>query len=202
MSYGYTGKKDSLRDILTYVVNQYPKAEVTPMAQKTLSYLGGPSGAGPGANPSLANQQDLRPTGEPEKPAVDASDPRFQGFNDKVSPSDKIFVLMYIDKNRISKRDATSKVSDFNNTNYGGKNLKVFTFLYKQTHLLPYISHFKTLEEAKNYIEDFRASPQAQAILTSSDEKIFFITHTNFKVAYGQKRMTDYISFYEDVLSK
>ncbi|MEO0470158.1 MAG: hypothetical protein AAF206_11095, partial [Bacteroidota bacterium] len=199
MSYGYTGKQDSLKQILTYVVTKYPKAEVTPMAQKTLSYLGGP--VNPANNPSLANQQDLRPATEEEQ-AVNASDPRYQGFNDKVAPNDKIFVLMFIDKNRISKRDATAKVSDFNNNNYGGKNLKVFTFLYKQTHLLPYISHFKTLDEAQNYIEDFRASPQSQAILTSSDEKIFFITHTNFKVAYGQKRMRDYIAFYEDVLSK
>jgi len=136
----------------------------------------------------------------PANAAGDANNPKYAGFNAEKKSNDKVFVLMYIDKNKISKSEATTQVSNFNSNNYKEKNLKVFTFLYKQTHLLPYISHFSTIEEAKSYIAGFQGSGEGSAILKSGEEKIFYITHSNFKIAYGQKRMTDYIEFYSQVL--
>jgi tetratricopeptide (TPR) repeat protein len=206
MSYGFTGAKDSLRRILTYVVQNYPNAEVTPSAQKTLDYLfateGGPQGSGTPPLPSSTASEIPPSASVAANTDVNLDDPRFKGFSPEAAPNDKVFVLMYVDKNKIAKKEATSKVSNFNNQNYKGANLKVFTFLYKQSHLLPYISHFTSVEDAKAYIAAFRESPAAAAILQSPDEKIFFITHSNFKVAYGQKRMTDYIDYYSQVLQQ
>ncbi|MEM6345792.1 MAG: tetratricopeptide repeat protein [Bacteroidota bacterium] len=214
MSYGYTGEQDSLRNILTRVIQAYPEAEVTPKAQKTLDLLNKlnppPAGgrAGTAASPNATVPGREAGPGNPmsETPAanakngVDPNNPKYAGFSAEKKSNDKVFVLMYIDKNKISKSEATTQVSNFNATNYKEKNLKVFTFLYKQTHLLPYISHFPSIEEAKAYIAGFQTSGEGSTILQSGEEKIFYITHSNFKIAYGQKRMTDYIEFYTQVL--
>lgn len=190
MSYGYIGEQDSLRNILTHVVSTFPTHEVTPKAQKTLDFL----------KNGIPKQQAKSSPGSNTE--VDANDPRFKGFTEQPKASDKIFVIMYVDKNKISKNDANSKVSNFNKTYTKQKKLKVFTFMYQQTHLLPYISHFTSVEDAKAYIEEFKKSDAAKSILLSDDEKLFYISHTNFKVAYGQKRMTDYIAYYESVLTQ
>ena len=198
MSYGFIGDQDSLVSILTYVVNTYPDHEVTPKAQQTLNYIknGIPVKAKEQTPTENATQTD------DASPKTDPNNPKYKGFTAEVKPSDKIFVLMYVDKNKISKADANSKVSDFNKKYYAAKKLKVFTFLYKQSHLLPYISNFREVAEAQKYISDFKGDDLSKDILTSNDEKIFYISHTNFKVAYGQKRMTDYIEYYENILSK
>ncbi|MFK7921953.1 MAG: tetratricopeptide repeat protein [Bacteroidia bacterium] len=209
MSYGYTGEQDSLRNILTRVVKTYPEAEVAPKAQKTLDLLNKlnpptatSTGMGTPAMPNAATPSSE--TGESEqvstRPSNDPNNPKFAGFSTEKSGNDKVFVLMYIDKTKITKNEATTQVSNFNSANYKEKNLKVFTFLYKQTHLLPYISHFPSIEDAKAYITAFNGSSEGKAILKSEEEKIFYITHSNFKIAYGQKRMTDYIEFYSQVL--
>ena len=199
MSYGYTGDQDSLLSILTYVVNTYPEHEVTPKAQETLNFI---KNGIPVKAPKEASPAEAAPEIEEGSPKSDPNNPKYKGFTSEIKPTDKIFVLMYVDKNKISKADANSRLSDFNKKFYADKKLKVFTFLYKQSHLLPYISNFKQVADAQKYISDFQGDELSKDILASNDEKIFYISHTNFKVAYGQKRMTDYIEYYENILTK
>ncbi|GAB4410051.1 MAG: hypothetical protein OHK0039_14180 [Bacteroidia bacterium] len=191
MSYGYLGERDSLLKYLTYVVRTYPQHEVAPVAQRTLDFMQqGPTG----------NQPQIpgdKPAGD--KPTAD--DARYKGFADKLQPSDKVFVLIFVPKDRISKNDATTRVSNFNQKFFAQAKLKVFTFMYKTEHLLPYISQFGTIDEAKQYIRAFEQDEASQGMI-GGDARIFYISHTNFKVAYGQKRMEDYILYYDNVLNK
>ena len=39
-------------------------------------------------------------------------------------------------------------------------------------------------------------------LITTTGGRVFYISHTNFKVAYGQKRMEDYLLYYDNVLEK
>jgi tetratricopeptide (TPR) repeat protein len=153
MSYGYIGEQDSLEVILTRVVNQYPTHEVTPIAQKTLNFL---------RNGVPATNQNTSSETLPTAGGADPNDPRFKGFAQEPKSNDKIFVIMYIDKNRVSKSIANSKVADFNKAYAKNAKLKVFTFMYQQTHLLPYISHFPSVEEAEAYVAAFQQAPVAQ----------------------------------------
>jgi tetratricopeptide (TPR) repeat protein len=197
MSYGYLGNRDSLRDILTYVVSAFPEAEVTPVAQKTLDFLNGASGAKPGGK---------RPVSATKKPVdpelADPNNPLYKGFAAEPKANDKIFVLMYLNQENIPKSEATSSVSDFNRANFPKMNLKTFTFLYKGQFLLPYISHFSSEEEAATYVNKFLQDPLSKRMLIEEDDKIFYISHSNFKVAYGRKRMEDYILYYENILTR
>lgn len=192
MSYGYTGMKDSLRSILTHVVNTYPDAEVTPPAKKTLELMDkgftktNKSGPGSGADDG----------GE----FSDPKHPRYVGFTDKLRPNDKIFVLMYFDKSLMSKSEATNKIKAFNQAYFKDLKLKPYTFIYKQQHLLPYISSFRKLEDAKKYMDQFLNDPASEKFKQDGKLEIFYISHTNFKVAYGKKRMEDYILYKTHIL--
>lgn len=198
MSYGYLGYPDSLETILTKVVQEFPKSEVTPRAQKTLDFLR--QGKKPEQQTAQQTASPDAPGSEPNETAVAADDPRFRGFQAEPAPSDKIFILMFIQKDAITKAEITSMLSDFNQQSFPSARLKVFTFLYQQTHLLPYVSSFRTIDEAKNYIQTMMAAPAGNRLVTSTEGRVFYITHSNFKVAYGQKRMDDYLLYYDNVL--
>ncbi len=193
ISYGYLGREDSLREVLTYVIDQYPEAEVTPMAREVLNQLDGQQLEEPGMDESGSSVQV-------DSNAV-ANDMRFQGFTTEVQPNEKIFVLMYIDQDAFPKNEVNVKISNFNQEMYKANKLKVFVFLYAQTKkLLPYISRFSSIEDAKKYVSDFSKSDAGKELLSVEDAEIFYVTHSNFKIAYGKKRMDDYIAYYHEVL--
>ncbi len=199
MSYGYMGNRDSLRDILTYVVNAFPEADVTPVAKITLDYM--QTGKAKGSRPtSSTNKAQSKEKGDGS--LTDPNNERYEGFAVEPKTNDKIFVLMYIDQKNVSKGDATSKVSNFNKDKFSKLNLKTFTFLYKSQYLLPYISHFTTEEEAAAYVKSFLANPISKELLPSETDRVFYISHSNFKVAYGRKRMEDYMLYFENIIDK
>lgn len=202
MSYGYLGVQDSLRTILSQVISTYPEAAVTPVARKTLDFLekgvptvtvtAAPTTPDPATPTPKANDGNL----------ADPANPKYQGFSKDLTPGDKVFVLMFVNKESVDKNVVNTKLAEFNNRLYKDANLRVFTFMYQQSHLLPYISQFKSIEDAAKYIVDLQKEPFYKEILKSEADEIFYITHSNFKVAYGQKRMEDYIPFYKNVLTK
>ena len=193
MSYGYLGKRDSMKAILTELVGAYPEADVTPQAKETLRLLN--------QGFSEANPQEVAEETKPQED-VDPNDPKYKGFSKDVKKSDRIFVLMYV-SSELQKSEVQSKISDFNKAEFQGQKLRVFTFAYTKTQkLLPYISRFSSVEDAEKYIRTFKDSDVGKEILTTEEDKIFFITHTNFKTAYGKKRMEDYISFYQNIMGK
>ncbi|MDX1906938.1 MAG: tetratricopeptide repeat protein [Bacteroidia bacterium] len=197
MSYGYLGERDSLKTILTHVVSTYPKSEVTPLAKKTLDYL---NNGLPEHKPTASAGTESGPAKTSKTAAGDPNDPRFEGLTKDIKPGDKIFVLMYVDKTGVNKDQATVAISDFNTKSFPDAKLKVFTFLYKQTHLLPYISSFESVDAAKAYVNAVKGAPIAKTILPGEEDRVFYISHTNFKIAYGQKRMEDYLLYYSSIL--
>ncbi|MDP5170262.1 MAG: tetratricopeptide repeat protein [Bacteroidia bacterium] len=197
MAYGYIGYTDSLESILTYTVTTFPEAGVSPRAQKTLDYLKN----GPKATNAPAPERPAA-TSQASEGAISSEDERFRSFTDEVRSTDKVFILMYIDQNAVTKADATTLLSDFNQASFPAKRLKVFTFLYQQTHLLPYVSSFASVEEGKNYIQTIMNTEAGNRLITTTGGRVFYISHTNFKVAYGQKRMEDYLLYYDNVLEK
>lgn len=199
MSYGYTGNKDSLRNILTYVVETFPESEVVPPAKQTLALM--QKGFTPTKQNKPSNESALNePTTDPN--LSDPNNPKYKDFAAELKPNDKVFVLMYIDKKNMAKAEANTKISNFNQQFYKDNKLKVFIFLYKQTHLVPYVNRFESIEAAEKYANDFKKSEIGKEVLTGDDAAVFYITHTNFKVAYGKKRMTDYIDYYQYILTK
>lgn len=204
MSYGYLGYKDSLRSILTLVVNEYPKADVTPLAQKTLFYMenGIPSAAAASSGIRTTESQSKQPLKGVEPDLSDPAHPRYRDFVQELKPGDKVFVLLYLNPGGVAKDAANSRISDFNRAQFSGLDLKTFTFAYKEEFLLPYISSFPGIQEARDYIARFNADAGMMSLLANPNDRIFFMTHTNFKVGYGRKRMEDYLLYYDNILNK
>ncbi|MEZ4687823.1 MAG: tetratricopeptide repeat protein [Bacteroidia bacterium] len=204
MSYGYLGQKDSLRKILTEVIKNFPESDVTPQARLTLEYFQqSHGGEGPPELPKSGG--DTKEQEANERGLSDPNNPRYQDFGKAPKSGEKIFVLMYVDQEEaksrgLTKNEINAKIGDFNNKEY--PKLKPFTFQYKGTILLPYVSHFQSTGEALAYVESFRKSQVGKEVLSGSNDKIFYISHSNFKVGYGRKRLEDYILFYEHILEK
>ncbi|MCI4670823.1 MAG: tetratricopeptide repeat protein [Bacteroidia bacterium] len=197
MSYGYLQDKDSLFAILTRFVGEYPEHGLTPMAKKTLGYM--QTGIPEDTGVSSLTDESGNKTGEAL--LKDPKNPDYAGFSDKLKTKEKIFVIFYVDKTKTKKEALKSKISNFNNSKFSGNGLKVYVFLYKQTHWLPYIASFKNLEAAKDYLDEFREDPIHGELIKEGD-KIMYMSHTNFKVAYGQKRMANYLNYYEHILGE
>lgn len=190
MSYGYLDNTDSLRAILTRIIETYPDHDVTPMAKETLNFLdnGIPESGGEPSAEAPA-EDDL---GNPNHPS-------YKGLSQDVRPSEKIFVLLYVNKENGDKEKLKSKLSNLNRAKFKDKNLRVFVFDYQRTHWMPYIANFGSIEEAQSYIAAFNSDAELLRLLGDGDE-IFYITHSNFKVAYGQKRIPDYLNFFSYIL--
>ena len=206
MSYGYLGEKDSLRSILTSLIHDYPQSDVAPPARMTLSYLTGgkmPAGTGEASPPPLMNRTP-RPAAPKPPTNEQLSDPNYTEYKDFIGePADKdrIYVLLYLDKNNITKDEASTLISDFNRANKY-KDKKSFPFMYKGTHLMPYITNFASIEEAQSYIAAFMNAPLAKKMLLTEKDRILYITHSNFRIAYGRKRMHDYLNYYDYILNQ
>lgn len=194
MSFGFLDQKDSLRVILTRVVNNYPESPVTPRAEQVLNYL---TNGMPKKEPTVSEA-----TGEAESPTLTADDPRFKGFTDNVKPNEKVYALIYIEKGKVPKTELEAAISDFNRSFHGDKNLRVNVFLYQNTHLLPYISSFSDQSEAEAYLKGLLNYPQVRDKVIKNGGQAFFIGHSNFRVAYAQKRMEDYLLYYQEILGK
>jgi hypothetical protein len=192
MSYGYLEDKDSLRIILTKVVNGFPESPVTPRAEQVLNYL---LNGLPAKRPEVSEA-----TGEPEGPKAGKEAANFKGFTDEIKANEKVYALIYIEKGTVPKAELEAAISDFNRTFHDDKNLRVNVFLYQNTHLLPYISSFENKEQAQNYLKGLLNYPQVRDQVISRGGQAFFISHSNFRVAYSQKRMTDYLQYYQQVL--
>jgi len=213
MSYGYVGLTDSLQAILTMVSENYPNSDVKEPADETLKLLkagftGGSekvsesSGfpekedivqAAPDANTDQADSTAIQPQ---------EADPRFKGFTEEIKANDKLFVLMFIPEEKIAKNELRTKVSEYIDQNHSSDNLKAFVFDYHQTHLVPYINSFPDTETASAFIDAFKASDFGQTLLEGDKFPIFYCLQSNFRVAYANKRMEDYVAFYNEVLRK
>ena len=191
MAMGYLGDEDSLRKYLEMVVHDYSESPVVPWAQQTLTYMTEGLPPEPVAVVSEA-------TGEPE---IAADDPRFEGFSAEVASGEKVYVIIYIPKDEVRKDALQSSISNFNSKFHDSKRLRVNIFLYQSTHFLPYIGNFDAEADGESYVRGILNFPEVADLIRGRGE-VMYISHNNFKVAYGQRRMEDYLLFYREVMGK
>ncbi len=191
MSYGYLEQKDSLRRYLTMVVNEYPDSPVTPWAEQTLRYL--TEGMPKPTTPEVAETKD--------ESSIPLDDPRFKGFEPGLKTGKKAYVLIYIPKEAVKKDQLQTGITTFNQKFHADKKLRVNIFLYQASHFLPYIANFESEAAAQKYVQGLNNFPLVADRVRGRGE-MMYISHDNFKVAYGQRRMEDYLLFYHEVMGQ
>lgn len=187
-SFGYLGQRDSLKQVYVYIKNNYPDSDVTPEVIRTLAMLEG----GPRTDLGQEIPKD-------NKSNSGAADPRLAGFTSETKNNEKVYVIMFIKKDKITNSDLQIRLNDFNNRFFADNKLNTSIFLYKELHM-PYISQFDGFRSALDYISSIPKDTNLDELFTLDNERLMVISPANFRVAYGKKRMEDYAYYYETVL--
>lgn len=193
-AFGQIGAKDSLRAIYTRVRTDYPDADVTPVVIRTLNKMDGVSEST--GKPTASNGND------DNNAEIDTNDPRYRGFTMQRKPHEKFYVVMLIKKEKLKSNELQVKLNDFNKKYYQEKRLNVSIFLYKNVYHMPYVSQFDREQDALDFIKTAAKEPEINDLFNSQDEKMVFISPSNFRTAYGKKRFEDYFLYYENVVLK
>ncbi|MEM0996973.1 MAG: tetratricopeptide repeat protein [Bacteroidota bacterium] len=193
-SYAYLGKKDSLISVYKYIKQNYPESELIPEVNRTLAFATGVPEGGP-SNPGLTN------TSAQEKPDSE-NDPRYAGFTTERKPHEKVYIVMLVDRTKVKANILQQKLGQFHKDNYSERRLNASIFLYQNKYHMPYISQFNDEREAMNYIKMAMKEPGIGDLLGGVNEKMVFISPSNFRTAYGKKRFEDYFVYYENVVLK
>lgn len=190
-AYGYTGERDSLKSIYTFIKTNYPESDVIPEVTRTLMLMGG----------SLPNDMGGAPKDQPGG-SGGGEEARYAGFTTELKANEKIYVVMLLNKEKIKTSDLQVKLNDFHSKYFQANRLNVSVFLYKNEFHMPYISQFDDYGSAMSYIRAADKEPDIADLFTMPEEKIMVISPANFRTAYGKKRMEDYVLYYENVLLK
>jgi tetratricopeptide (TPR) repeat protein len=185
-SYGNMGRKDSLITIYNYTKTTYPDSDVIPEVNRTLALL---SGAQPGDTPKGDDK---------EQPGN--NNPKFAGFEAERKSHEKVYVVLFVQKEKLQSNQLQQKVNEFNGKYFAEKRLNVSVFLYQNQFHMPYISQFDTEKEAVSYISALTKDMDLSLLFTEETEKAAFISPANFRTAYGKKRMEDYFLYYDEIL--
>ncbi|MFN0202496.1 MAG: tetratricopeptide repeat protein [Bacteroidia bacterium] len=223
LAYGYLGQYDSAKNVLKKIIRDFAQvAETKKKAEEMLSALekiSGGAGADLPVKPEGGEGEDGKEEGKtagkekgtdpsastmPEvpKPKIETTDPKYAAFV-KPKPSERYFILLLVNLNNLPQEELKNKLSDFNIKNFQSSKLKVSVFTYGENeYLLPYINGFTSEADAVAYIKAFKEKKAWEGIIKSPNDKIFFITQTNFQPAYSGKKMKEYIEYYEATLKK
>ncbi len=196
MSYGYLGQKDSLKSGLQHLVKYYPDDATSITAKKTLALMDG-------KDPDASN----KPNNNTFDPNNNPNDEKNIAFSKDVKPKEQIYVIFFIEQKKVSLNEIKIAISDFNKANFSEANLSSLVFSYQGTHHLGQVQTFQSLKDADKYIKLIQSEDKFKPWLGDDPNKsICFMTMSNFRLAYGQKKMQDYFDFYvknrEEMLKK
>ncbi len=181
-SYGKTGQTDSLKKIFGELIAKYPQRETAKIARKILAQLNKNS-----SQTSSKTKRETRTSKEEEG--------NFAGFTKEKRPNERIVVILLIDKDKIKVHELKSMISDFNRNYFSNERLSMNAFFYKDKHLV-YITQFPDFKSADSYLQTLIATPQIASLLEDKETDAVFITPSNFRVAFSQKRFKDYGKFF------
>ncbi len=189
MSYGGLEQKDSLANILSYVIKNWPKASVTPLAEKTLEAMRkGVTQPGQAvvAADSIANSKK--------------EDPRLKGWEKKLVYGQNASVLFAVQKDKIQQEKLKVTISDFNRKYYQNEKLEIQVFSYQNNYLLAVIGPFNSYKTADTYRRTLSQEQEVMQLLTKPLDEIVFLNPDNFRIAYVNQRLEDYIVYFRQML--
>jgi TolA-binding protein len=193
-AYGFTGQRDSLKTIYTFIKANFPDSDVIPEVTRTLQLMDG------GKTTETNGFPRPREVNTGLKGSGENVDPRFTGLTSELKPGEKVFVVMLVKKEKIANDKLQIKINDFHAKFFQADRLNVSVLLYKNEYHLPYITQFDDWKAAMAYIRAASQEEELSNLFTQPEEKMMVISAANFRTAYGKKRMEDYAMYYETVL--
>ncbi len=188
---GKLGQKDSLKKIYNELIAKYPKKETAKIAKKILAEL----------NKKPAKQKTNNANPKTRKKQEPEEKENFAGFNIEKKQNERIVVVLLINKDKIKVHELKSMISDFNRNYFSNERLSLNAFFYKNKHLV-YITQFPDFKSADAYLQVLLETPQIVSLLDNPETDAVFISPSNFRVAFSQKRFEDYGKFFRKYRQK
>ncbi|MCS7297038.1 MAG: tetratricopeptide repeat protein [Bacteroidia bacterium] len=168
--------------LLRRLIQSYPQASCTPLAQKLLQRL-------------EKGQTQLVAEAQPEKPpAPPSSSPH--GFSLQHRQGEAILVILLVPKEKISSETLKQYLARAHEQQFSQQRLSMTVFLYNNTHHLAYVAQFSDYRAANAYIQVIENEPWFMELGVHSPQDFFPISQTNFRVAFTQRRMHEYAAFF------
>jgi tetratricopeptide (TPR) repeat protein len=211
-SYGSMENIDSMKAIYTFLRKSYPDEAVTKVALRTLQLLEQKQ-KGVDLVPKKGKEETLM-TGETPNVADIPTDPAgqqlgVQGSNDinaamqgfvTRSSGDPISVILMVEAKKLPKDKLEILVADFNKENFKSNNLERRVLNYtdnnKKNYQMVMISKFDNGQVANSYLEQILSNPEIMAVIPNPQMNAFFISATNFREAFSNKRFHHYAIYF------
>lgn len=192
LCYGYMKQQDSLRNIFKYLKNNFPTADVTPVAIQTLRYLDNE----PEPEPSKTKPKPNKPTDGDgtDAPAEVLFEPR-QG-------KEPIIAILLVKKDVIKSNDLNVLLAKMHDQLFKNDGLKSNIFMYQTPkqgdYHLAYISTFKEANLADSYLKAVKQNAELTKLVPDFDNQAFFITTNNFRNAFSKKKFDAYAEYFKE----
>jgi len=184
LSFGKMGNIDSMRYMYKYLIDNYPEAESTPIAKRTLELLDGSKSAG-------STPPQTPPKISPNKDNLNSS-----LFTPTISPGDEVIVLFIVENNKLNINELKIKFSNLHGEKYASENLTMTGVLYRQQYV-SIISKFINYRFAWKYIQELKSNSQFNTLPKNPGKDIVFITRKNFNTCIQKNMLEEYISYFE-----
>ncbi|MCS7153003.1 MAG: tetratricopeptide repeat protein [Bacteroidia bacterium] len=185
-AYIHLGEADKAKPYLSQLVQSYPQAACTPLAQKLLQRLD------KGQTQLVAESQPEPSTPPPSSP----SSPNVSGFTLQSRAGEAILVILLVPKDKITSDALKQNLSHTHQQYYGDQKLSLTVFLYNNSHHLAYIAQFSDYRSAMAYIQTIENEAWFKELGVKAPQDFFPISQANFRVAFTQRRMHDYAAFF------
>ncbi|MCS6895922.1 MAG: hypothetical protein NZZ60_07260 [Bacteroidia bacterium] len=187
-AYVHVGDANKATQVLRELIQSYPQAACTPLAQKLLQRLErGQTQLVAEANPQVS----LSP---PQ--STSAASANTSGFVLQQRQGEAILVILLVPKEKITNDALKQHLARTHERNFGEQRLSLTVFLYNNTHHLAYIAQFPDYRSASAYIQVVENEPWFAELGVHSPQDFFPISQANFRVAFTQRRMHDYAAFF------
>lgn len=187
-AYVHLEQPDKALPLLRNLIQNYPQATCTPLAQKLLQRLE------KGQTRLIAEAQpETSPAAaEPSSPTAANT----SGFTTQSRAGEAILVILLVPKDKISSDALKQHIARTHDRYFGEQRLSLTVFLYNNSHHLAYVAQFQDYRSAGAYIQTIESEPWFKELGVRSPQDFFPISQANFRVAFTQRRMHDYAAFF------
>ncbi|MGQ9862890.1 MAG: type IX secretion system periplasmic lipoprotein PorW/SprE [Bacteroidia bacterium] len=187
-AYTHQQEYDSALKYLDIMEKRFSKSSLAPQAKKLRQLIqGARKGKEPAPSPIASSNSLVQ-----QKP----SEPNLQGFSAHLKSNEVALVVFLVPQENISSDELKQRLRKFHEQYFAGQGLNLSVFLYERIYHLAYISQFPDYRTADVYTQALERESWVRELVAEPSRAIFFISQSNFRVAFTQRRLEDYAEYY------
>ncbi|MCX8112874.1 MAG: tetratricopeptide repeat protein [Bacteroidia bacterium] len=188
-AYTHLSQPEKAMPLLRTLIQSYPQAACTPLAQKLLQRL-------EKGQTQLVAEAQPGTSSSPQSTSENTRSENTSGFTLQSRAGEAILVILLVPKDKTSSDVLKQHLARTHEHYFGEQRLTLTVFLYNNSHHLAYVAQFSDYRSALAYIQTVEKEGWFQELGIQSPQDFFPISQANFRIAFTQRRMHDYASFF------